>query len=550
MSDTTNLNENTENPVTQENENTTAEIEKDASVEAEKEMEEKTSETTEETLDTAQAQENSDTTQAEEKTAEPLWTDDSFKEPGEADEKRTKKGWTKKRKIITAVGAVVVILGGIYAGGSYYFSNHFFPNTTINGVDTSMQQSAEALQTVKDHLASYQLSIHSEDGDMTIDASEAGLEYTDTENVQELMENQNNYSWITEVFHDHVYTAMKTTVDDDLLTETVENLSCMNPEEVRKSKSATIVYDEDQKQYVIKEATVGNVVEEDKLLPAVKEAILAGDDTLDMTTNEYYKQPKYTSTSEKVVEAKEKIDKYMSAKITLKDGERSYTIDNEDIHNFIKIGKGYKVSIQESKVKAFVQDTIWDALNTTDNATIVNSPGSGVFYVADSEDAKVVRVRTESEQIVKDIKAGKTTSRKPEYMTEFLISDYANIVGDTYVEVSISDQHVWAVEDGEVVLSTDVVTGNVSTGHASPTGIYTIKWKTTNYTMRKYSSFVNYWMPYDTNEGIGFHDATWRSSFGGSIYYYSGSHGCINMPYSAAKQLYSIVDKGWVVIVH
>ena len=40
---------------------------------------------------------------------------------------------------------------------------------------------------------------------------------------------------------------------------------------------------------------------------------------------------------------------------------------------------------------------------------------------------------------------------------------------------------------------------------------------------------VTYWMPF--NGGIGFHDATWRGCFGGQIYIWSGSHGCVNMPY-------------------
>ena len=55
-------------------------------------------------------------------------------------------------------------------------------------------------------------------------------------------------------------------------------------------------------------------------------------------------------------------------------------------------------------------------------------------------------------------------------------------------------------------------------------------------------------MPF--NGGIGLHDATWRGSFGGEIYRNSGSHGCINMPYEKAKELYEKVDAGTVVHVY
>ena len=41
------------------------------------------------------------------------------------------------------------------------------------------------------------------------------------------------------------------------------------------------------------------------------------------------------------------------------------------------------------------------------------------------------------------------------------------------------------------------------------------------------------------NGGIGLHDATWQSSFGGDRYKTHGSHGCINLPLNVAASLYS-----------
>ena len=53
-------------------------------------------------------------------------------------------------------------------------------------------------------------------------------------------------------------------------------------------------------------------------------------------------------------------------------------------------------------------------------------------------------------------------------------------------------------------------------------------------------------MPY--NGGVGMHDATWRNKFGGEIYKTSGSHGCINLPLSIAKELYEEVETGFPVV--
>jgi lipoprotein-anchoring transpeptidase ErfK/SrfK len=50
--------------------------------------------------------------------------------------------------------------------------------------------------------------------------------------------------------------------------------------------------------------------------------------------------------------------------------------------------------------------------------------------------------------------------------------------------------------------------------------------------------------------GIGIHDALWRTDFGGTLYQKSGSHGCINTPLEAMKKLYSNSKVGMPVIMY
>ena len=71
-----------------------------------------------------------------------------------------------------------------------------------------------------------------------------------------------------------------------------------------------------------------------------------------------------------------------------------------------------------------------------------------------------------------------------------------------------------------------------------------------NATLRgeNYETPVTYWMPFAGN--VGMHDAYWRSKFGGSIYYYAGSHGCINHPPEVAKVVFENVKKNYPVLVY
>ena len=124
---------------------------------------------------------------------------------------------------------------------------------------------------------------------------------------------------------------------------------------------------------------------------------------------------------------------------------------------------------------------------------------------------------------------------------------------DTRVEVSIAHQTLWYIENGKTIFSTPVVTGGP--GHGTDKGVFAVTYKATDVDLKgrnddgsKYSSHVDWWMPFNGDEGL--HDADWRGSFGGNIYTYNGSHGCVNMPESAAARLYKKVDAGTIVVVY
>ena len=51
-------------------------------------------------------------------------------------------------------------------------------------------------------------------------------------------------------------------------------------------------------------------------------------------------------------------------------------------------------------------------------------------------------------------------------------------------------------------------------------------------------------------DGQGLHDASWRYSFGGNIYVYNGSHGCVNMPPAAAQALYYEIEDGMAIVIY
>lgn len=137
------------------------------------------------------------------------------------------------------------------------------------------------------------------------------------------------------------------------------------------------------------------------------------------------------------------------------------------------------------------------------------------------------------------------TDRVPEYTYSY--EDFPN----TYIELSIADQHLWVYKDGEMIMETDVVTGDATKKRDTPTGCYFIsecingKYLTGD----TYKTWVNKWMRL-TNQGVGLHDANWQPYFGGSRYKGHGSHGCVNLPPKFASQLFDTVSRGWLVVIY
>ena len=140
--------------------------------------------------------------------------------------------------------------------------------------------------------------------------------------------------------------------------------------------------------------------------------------------------------------------------------------------------------------------------------------------------------------------------------TWWLMDGSGHLVTSPYVIVVKSEQMLYYyTSNNKLSMKTSVVTGKwYPKDHDTPTGTYRLRAKQTDQTLRgleddgktKYESHVSYWMPFIGNS-YGLHDATWRGSFGGTIYKYSGSHGCVNMPYSKAKELYSKIKVNTIV---
>ena len=154
--------------------------------------------------------------------------------------------------------------------------------------------------------------------------------------------------------------------------------------------------------------------------------------------------------------------------------------------------------------------------------------------------------------LTEQLKTQLLTLRSAELEVPFLCTQNGKpfSLGDTYVEVDVKNQVMTYFKDGEVLVSTDVVTGSAWLS-PTPEGLYDVDNKIPETWLygTDYAVYVDYWVGFIDN-WYGLHDAQWRTDFGSDWYIRSGSHGCVNTPTEPMAKIYEDIEVGTYVIIH
>ena len=450
----------------------------------------------------------------------------------------------KNKKILISAGIVVASLLAIYLIMAAYFNSHFFFRTYINGVNVTGKSDKSAQELMAQKASDYVLTI-SERNDNTeeLKGTDISLNYDFSNGIDELLEKQNPFSWIKYMFKNNEYTITDgISYDDVLLKQVLGNLQCLNEENMKDPVNAYINYTDNG--YEIVKEDKGNKVKYDEFYSKVLTHIQNINNVLDLDKEGCYEDPKYNSETDVVVKAKNTADKYIQAKIIYNTSGDQIVIDSSLINTWINIDGDFNVTLNEDAIREYINSlgSNYDYLGSYRDFTrwsgeaIKVSTTPGIYYI--DRDATV-------NEIVEAINNGKEITKDLTFKTPNATDDY---IINTFVEVDLSNQTVVYYKNGELITQGNIVTGNVSQGNGTPSGVYRLDWKAKDFVLRGdgYASPVSFWMPF--NGGIGIHDASWRSSFGGSIYKTNGSHGCVNMPYSVAEAIYNNIEDKTTII--
>lgn len=466
--------------------------------------------------------------------------------------KDNKKG---KKTAAIVIGSIVGVLVLVYVGFAVFFNSHFMFYTKINDTDFSLKSVSQVEEYMKQQVADYVLALEeSNGGKETINGADISLQYVEGDQLEELVKNQNNFLWITSLWeHPEIEAEVGVKYDEAALADILANLQCMQEENQTASVDAHPEFQNDQ--FVVVPEVVGTQIDTEVFHEKVAEAINGFQPSLNLLDSGCYLLPRFVSDSQEVVAATDAMNSYLGANITYDFNPYTEVVDAAAIAQWVTVDGDMNVTFDEGAVRNYVAslaekyDTQGKTRSfTTATGNVVTVEGGSYGWRIDQE--------AEYNALIANIQNAETVTREPNYASR-AASHEGNDVGSTYAEVDLTNQHMYFIQNGQVALQSDIVTGNPNKGNATPQGVYSLAYKALDQVLRgtkkpdgtyEYETPVKYWMPF--NGGIGFHDANWQSSFGGSRYLSHGSHGCVNLPPSVAGQLYNLISAGTPVVCH
>lgn len=441
-----------------------------------------------------------------------------------------------KKKIIIATGfCTVIFMVIIYLCISVFYQYHYLPGTFINGVDCSNKSIEATEEVLLDSVRLYCLKINERYENLEmIPSSDIDMIMSIKDDLTGVKDKQNPYLWFKKGGEHTV--DVHITYNESKLDKIISELACLNDNLITGPVAPALNYEGGK--FTITGGNVGNEIDKEKTISYIKEAIKNMDETLDLEKKGCYLKELTLDTSV-YQQLADKLNSYLGVVITLTFGENTEVIDGSMIHSWLSVDTTNNIVFNEEAIKDYLRtlSAKYDSMGS--NRTFTNAEGQTVS-LSSGDYGWWLDIATETTNIINDIKNVNTITREPAWAQRADVFGEVDFA-DTYIEVNLSKQKLYAIKEGELILTADIVSG--APGTSTPVGIYRMRFMFKNYELKRptLNKTVKYWMVFYGNSvetNIGLCSCDWISKFGGTEYLTNGSLGSIYMSDEDAKFIY------------
>ncbi len=462
--------------------------------------------------------------------------------------------------VTVAAGCLVVALVAVYCAGCLFFHQRFWPNTYIGDTDVSLMSRASATEALQQASDAMRVSVSGQNVKFSLTSDNAGLELNVDDAVAEALARIPSWQWPLQLFADHdASDVLRSSFDTSLLTATVEAQLASYNSFADDPQDAFIYFDEASGAFQINPGSAGTKLDTASVVDTIVEALSHDRDYASLTSKDLVQQ-QVKADDANLIAARDTANSYLTCNVDLMlAGTVVASLNPATVKDWIAFD-GASATLDDAQLVAWV-DSIEAKVDSVGTTRSYTRP-DGKYVTVSGGDYGWISDGAALEQLVRDCIANGTVGQQdiPLKQSAAQYNPGGQDWGGRYVDIDLSEQYVRFYDwDGSLIWSSRCITGNPNTGHSTPAGVYDLNNKALDQTLigmtdpatgePEYKTPVDYWMPFVGNS-VGLHDATWQSDWSSTAYTYTGSHGCVNLPWDAANSLYSIIQIGDPVIVH
>ena len=204
---------------------------------------------------------------------------------------------------------------------------------------------------------------------------------------------------------------------------------------------------------------------------------------VDLSVLDCYENIEPNEEQSKLLEQWEILESYIQCGIVYDMGDQLISLSGKLASGFIKVDNEGKIEFDSVGQPAVSEKAIEEFINSL--AEEYNTWKKELVFVSTAGEEKIVPyqnygteidVEKETEYLLKAFSEKRSEVHIPEYSHQGIVRG-RNDIGDTYIEVNLSEQHVYAYKNGEKVAEGDCVSGNESAGHGTCIGLFAIQGK-------------------------------------------------------------------------
>ncbi len=379
--------------------------------------------------------------------------------------------------------------------------------------------------------------------------------YSYEEELKQILKKQDPFSWLASLVYgttNQFYLEPKGSFDSEKLNQYLLKLDFMKNLSDPEHIEVEICKDKDG--YYLKDDT-RNLLDQKLAADKIGLALKDGKTEINLESENCYTVVEYNRAMKETLSLWKKLEPILDTSIVLSFYDGEETLDRKEISEWIATDEEGTILLDDSDAPCLNQEKVEEYVfglskkhDTAGGPWTFSPTRGGTVVIEKGTYGYKLDQKQETDFLMEAVMGGKSTKADALY-SQRGFGTGASDIGTTYIEVDMTNQKMYYYKNGQIVVQTDVVTGNTSLSRGTPQRVCYVYFKQRNRVLRgeDYQTPVSYWMAVYGN--IGIHDASWRGSFGGTIYKRNGSHGCINTPTKAVSQLYDMVEVGTPVIM-